>query len=47
MFRDRRRIEPSLVDEYVALKTRAASEHPNDREAYTQAKAQLIHRVLT
>jgi GrpB-like predicted nucleotidyltransferase (UPF0157 family) len=39
--------EPALVDEYAALKTRAATEHPDDREAYTQAKAQFICRVLT
>jgi GrpB-like predicted nucleotidyltransferase (UPF0157 family) len=45
--RDRLRTEPALVDKYAALKTRAAAEHPHDREAYTQAKAQFIRRVLT
>jgi GrpB-like predicted nucleotidyltransferase (UPF0157 family) len=47
LFRDRLRIEPALADEYAALKTRAAAEHPDDREAYTQAKAEFIRRVLT
>jgi GrpB-like predicted nucleotidyltransferase (UPF0157 family) len=46
-FRARLRTEPALLDEYAALKTRAAAEHPDDREAYSQAKAKFIRRVFT
>jgi GrpB-like predicted nucleotidyltransferase (UPF0157 family) len=31
----------------AALKTRAAAEHPHNREAYTRAKAEFIRRVRT
>ncbi|HEY6424331.1 MAG TPA: GrpB family protein [Pseudonocardiaceae bacterium] len=46
-FRDRLRTKPALADEYTAVKTQAAADHPDNREAYTQAKAQFIRRVLT
>lgn len=46
-FRDRLLADPALVDQYAALKARAAAEHPKDREAYTHAKAQFVRQVLT
>lgn len=45
-FRDRLRADPALTAEYAAVKTRAAAEHPADREAYTAAKANFVRRVL-
>ena len=36
---------PSVAREYEALKYRLASEHPNDRTAYTHAKTEFITRI--
>ena len=44
-FRDRLRADPALADEYAALKRALAARHPEDREAYTEAKAPFIRRV--
>jgi GrpB-like predicted nucleotidyltransferase (UPF0157 family) len=44
-FRDRLRADPALADEYVALKRALAARYPEDREAYTEAKAPFIRRV--
>jgi GrpB-like predicted nucleotidyltransferase (UPF0157 family) len=38
VFRDYLRNHPDLAAEYGALKRRLATEHPEDREAYTRAK---------
>lgn len=46
LFRDWLRQSPKLVGEYAAIKTAAAREHVHDREAYTQAKAAFVRRVL-
>ena len=45
-FRDVLRRRPDLRDEYARVKTRAAAEHRDDREAYTRAKADVVRRVL-
>jgi GrpB-like predicted nucleotidyltransferase (UPF0157 family) len=45
-FRDRLRASPEVAAEYAALKRGLADRHPQDREAYTDAKAGFIHRVL-
>jgi GrpB-like predicted nucleotidyltransferase (UPF0157 family)/RimJ/RimL family protein N-acetyltransferase len=44
-FRDRLRAEPALAAEYVALKCALAVRYPEDREAYTEAKAPFIRRM--
>jgi GrpB-like predicted nucleotidyltransferase (UPF0157 family)/GNAT superfamily N-acetyltransferase len=44
-FRDRLRADPALAAEYVALKRALAARYPEDREAYTEAKAPFIKRV--
>jgi GrpB-like predicted nucleotidyltransferase (UPF0157 family)/GNAT superfamily N-acetyltransferase len=44
-FRDRLRVDPALANEYVALKRALAARYPEDREAYTEAKAPFIERV--
>ena len=44
-FRDQLRADPALADEYVALKRALAARYPEDREAYTEAKAPFIGRV--
>jgi GrpB-like predicted nucleotidyltransferase (UPF0157 family) len=44
-FRDRLRADPALANEYVALKRALAARYPEDREAYTEAKAPFIERV--
>jgi GrpB-like predicted nucleotidyltransferase (UPF0157 family)/GNAT superfamily N-acetyltransferase len=44
-FRDRLRADAALADEYVALKRALAARYPEDREAYTEAKAPFIERV--
>jgi GrpB-like predicted nucleotidyltransferase (UPF0157 family) len=46
-FRDYLRAHPGVAAEYGALKQRLASEHTDDREAYTQAKAGFIEAVTT
>jgi GrpB-like predicted nucleotidyltransferase (UPF0157 family) len=45
-FRDYLRREPDVAAEYEALKRRLALAHRDDREAYTQAKAPFITRVV-
>lgn len=45
-FRDRLRADPDLAAQYAALKARAAAEHPADREAYTEAKADFVHSII-
>lgn len=45
-FRDRLRAEPSLAGEYAALKRELAARFPEDREAYTDAKAAFILAAL-
>ena len=45
-FRDRLRSDPVLRDEYASLKSRLAVQHPNDRDAYTDGKADFIRAVL-
>lgn len=46
VFRDRLRASPEIALEYAALKRGLADRFPRDREAYTDAKADFIHRVL-
>lgn len=41
-FRDRLRADPRLRQRYAALKRRSAEAHADDREAYSQAKAEFI-----
>jgi GrpB-like predicted nucleotidyltransferase (UPF0157 family) len=41
-FRDRLRTNSALADEYVALKRTLAERYPEDREAYTEAKAPFV-----
>lgn len=45
-FRDTLRADPDLAREYARLKTEAATRHPHDREAYTEAKHAFVRRVL-
>lgn len=45
-FRDRLRTHPETAAEYLALKRRLADEHRADREAYTDAKAGFVERVV-
>lgn len=46
-FRDRLRDNPKIAGEYLDLKRSLASRFANDREAYTNAKAGFIGRVLS
>jgi GrpB-like predicted nucleotidyltransferase (UPF0157 family)/ADP-ribose pyrophosphatase YjhB (NUDIX family)/inosine/xanthosine triphosphate pyrophosphatase family protein len=43
--RDRLRADPALVDQYALLKQRLAGDHPDDRAAYTAAKAGFLHAL--
>ena len=43
-FRDRLRADPALAARYAALKHELAARHPDDREAYTDAKADFVAR---
>jgi GrpB-like predicted nucleotidyltransferase (UPF0157 family) len=43
-FRDYLRGNPSAAAEYEALKRRLAAEHTGDRDAYTEAKGELVAR---
>jgi GrpB-like predicted nucleotidyltransferase (UPF0157 family) len=45
-FRDYLREHPDTAEQYAALKRLLVSQFEHDREAYTQAKADFIHRVL-
>ena len=46
-FRDALRQNSALAAEYAELKLRLAQQFRLDREAYTEAKAPFVHRVLT
>jgi GrpB-like predicted nucleotidyltransferase (UPF0157 family) len=46
-FRDALRRQPALAAAYARRKRDAARAHPNDREAYTEAKSAFVQRVLT
>lgn len=46
LFRDQLRARPDLAASYAGLKHRLAREHPDDRDAYTDAKADFIGSVL-
>ena len=45
-FRDRLRRDPDLASEYAGLKSALAAKFKLDREAYTDAKAPFVQRVL-
>jgi GrpB-like predicted nucleotidyltransferase (UPF0157 family)/GNAT superfamily N-acetyltransferase len=45
-FRDRLRADPEAVAEYAALKHGLAARFSGDRDAYTDAKAKFIRRIL-
>ena len=45
-FRDALRRDDDLARRYGDLKRRLAAEHPDDREAYTEAKAEFIAEAL-
>jgi GrpB-like predicted nucleotidyltransferase (UPF0157 family) len=45
-FRDRLRGNPEIAEEYAALKRALAERFATDREAYTDAKADFIRRIL-
>ena len=45
-FRDYLRTHPDVAREYLALKRKLAAEFEHDREAYTQAKADFVLRVV-
>ncbi|PSQ15323.1 hypothetical protein BRD00_14440 [Halobacteriales archaeon QS_8_69_26] len=45
-FRDHLRENPSVAEEYAALKRNLAAEYPDDRDAYTAAKGEFVERVL-
>jgi GrpB-like predicted nucleotidyltransferase (UPF0157 family) len=45
-FRDRLRASPKTAEEYAELKHDLAARFKDDREAYTDAKADFIRRVL-
>ena len=45
-FRDILRADDRLRDEYARLKDQLAATHPDNRNAYTNAKAEFVSRVL-
>jgi len=45
-FRDALRADTALATRYGQLKRALAAEHPEDREAYTEGKADLVRAVL-
>lgn len=45
-FRDRLRSNPQLASEYAALKHSLAARFDEDRDAYTDAKADFVHSAL-
>jgi GrpB-like predicted nucleotidyltransferase (UPF0157 family) len=45
LFRDYLVAHPEVAREYQVLKLRLASEHPNDRVAYTEGKTRFVVRV--
>ena len=44
-FRDYLRANPAVAKEYEQLKIALASKYPNDREAYTDSKADFIEKI--
>ena len=46
-FRDALRSNAALTARYAALKSSLAALHPNDRETYTDAKAEFVRAVTT
>ncbi len=44
VFRDRLRADRALAHQYEALKRELAERHRDDREAYTEAKAEFVRR---
>lgn len=46
-FRDRLRSDAALAREYVTLKRALAARHRDDRESYTEAKAEFIRASLS
>lgn len=46
LFRDTLRAEPDLAKQYAALKKQLSFQYSEDREAYTEAKAQFIKSIL-
>jgi GrpB-like predicted nucleotidyltransferase (UPF0157 family) len=46
VFRDALLEDPALRDAYAALKGQLAARHRNDRDAYTNAKADFVRAVL-
>lgn len=46
LFRDRLREHSELAKEYARVKRLAARAHPDDREAYTEAKSAFVSAVL-
>ncbi|XXM72405.1 GrpB family protein [Lysinibacillus sphaericus] len=47
IFRDKLRANPQFVEEYAKIKYQLAQEFENDREGYTEAKAEFIRKVLS
>jgi GrpB-like predicted nucleotidyltransferase (UPF0157 family) len=45
-FRDALRSGPDLAAKYAALKIHLAGTYPDDREAYTDAKAEFVHAIV-
>jgi GrpB-like predicted nucleotidyltransferase (UPF0157 family) len=45
-FRDLLRTDPAIAREYERLKEELAERHPNDRDAYTDGKAEFVAKVL-
>jgi len=45
-FRDALRLDSALAERYGVLKTELASKHHDDREAYTDAKADFVRSVV-
>jgi GrpB-like predicted nucleotidyltransferase (UPF0157 family) len=46
VFRDALRADEGLRDRYAELKRELAERHPNDREAYTEAKAAFVEAAV-
>lgn len=46
VFRDALRADPALAQDYAHLKVKAAGEHRDDREAYTEAKHAFVRQVV-
>ncbi|OAT81949.1 hypothetical protein A6P54_10595 [Bacillus sp. MKU004] len=46
IFRDKLRENPHLMEEYAKIKYKLAQEFQDDREKYTEAKAEFIGKVL-